>query len=297
MKGRLRAAYGTARELADAIGVHQIGVVAAALAFYITFALVPIGVAFGLIASVLLTPDQVVTVASNVGDGLHSATAAGTSDNVWAPLVKITAAAPSIGLFTVSGLLAIAVALFSSSRIVVTTRRTLDAIFDTPVERNGWLLQGVAAIIALIGFITLAAAAAVLLIVPRIVTEVTGVQVDVGREGANWLIGFLILGVAMKFLYQYGPHSPVSVWRRVGKRTPRPRVPWFSYGAWFAAAWVTLTSAFLGILISMSAGSAILIFGTPVIVMVWLYAVAAGALLGAEITALERRHRDPQPTP
>lgn len=282
---RLRAAYRLACEFGDAVGAHKVGLVAAALTFYVVFALVPTMVAFGLLASAVLSPDDVATVATTVGNNLDSVAGGGTDETVWGPLARIASTAPSIGLFTTSGVVAILVALFSASRVVVTVRQALDSIFDQTADHGGWLLRGLAAIVALVALTTLAAFAAGFLLVPRLLTEITGHPVAFGNEVMNWLITVVALVTGLKLLYQYGSHHH--------RRTRRPSVPWTSPGIWFGTAWIAAATSLLGYLIAWSSGTAatLLIFGSPIVLMTWLYAVFLGVLLGAELTALDRRHR------
>lgn len=281
MKERVCSAVRVVGEFTRAVETHKVGLVAAGLTFYVVFALVPAVIAFGLFASVVLDPADLADVGGNVAATLGSVTGKGTDETVWEPLARLST--HTIGLFTISGVLAVLVALFSASRVVVTIRQALDVTFAVPQERQGWLLRLTAAVVALVALLTMAAVTVAVLVIPRVLTEMTGEPVRFGNTGWNWLLGFLAIAAGSKLLYQYGPHTL--------KRTRRPRVPWTTVGIWATSGWTLTASATLGWLIEWSTGtmSTILIFGSPVIVMTWLYVLFLGMFLGAELTALQNR--------
>jgi uncharacterized BrkB/YihY/UPF0761 family membrane protein len=285
MRQRLHNLYAAAWDIAGSAGAHRVGVAAAATALYSILAIVPGAIAFGLLAGTLLRPREVQEIADNISDAIEAVTTPEYATDFWDKLTELTATAPSVGVFTISGVVALMVALYSSSRVMVTIRQTLDLVFAVPVRTNGVLLRGLSAVFSLASFVLIAATAVGLFIAPRIVTEVTGYQVTFGDTLLNWAVGFIILGLLIRWLFIFGPHRPES--------RQRPDVPLFSAGVWLAALWVLGTSAAIGLLIQLSSGIAnlLLIFGSPIIVILWLNTALSGLFYGAEVSAYEVRRR------
>ena len=70
-------------------------------------------------------------------------------------------------------------------------------------------------------------------------------------------------------------------------------MPWTSLGAAIAAGWIVAVTAGVGAYarFSGSLGAAVLVFGTAVVILLWLYLCFLGLLWGAVIEADRQRRQ------
>jgi uncharacterized BrkB/YihY/UPF0761 family membrane protein len=262
------------------------GLVAAGLSFYVFFSLAPTALAVGALAGAFLTEKQ-------VEDGIQRLFA--RSPETLEPLqpaveaiVKL-ADRGSAGAFTVTTIASILVAAYVASKVVYGLRTSLTRIFGGAERIHGVIARGFSAAVALVGIIVIVAALLVLQLLPRVL-EALGFDTFlelVGSRAVNWLVlaifAFVICAVAISYVPDISPRVKVKSW-----------------GVLFATAWMLGSSAVFGLYTSLSntVGAAVVVFGAPIVLMLWAYLIFVGILLGAAIEAQRRGIAEPpRPAP
>jgi len=137
--------------------------------------------------------------------------------------------------------------------------------------------------------ITVVALLLILQLLPRILDDLglSDVLKLVSVRIVNWtaltVVAFVVCGLIIALL----PDVPTRIRIR-------------SWGVLFATLWMLGSSAVFGLYTSLSntVGAAIVAFGTPIVLMLWLYLVFMGILIGAAIEAqLHGVKAPPQPAP
>lgn len=248
-------------------------VMAAGLSFYVFFALAPTAIAVGALAGAFLTEKQVDDAIQQVVE---------RSPDTLAPLqpaldaiVKL-ADRGSSSAFTITTIVSIFVATYVASKVVYGLRATLTRIFGAPERIHGLIDRGFSAVIALVGIIGMVAALLILQLLPRVLEALglDSVLQLVGSRIVNWTVlavfAFAICAAAIRFL--------PDIDRRVSVR---------SGGVLFATVWMLGSSAVFGLYTSLSntVGTAVVIFGAPIVLLLWTYLIFVGIVLGAAIEA------------
>jgi uncharacterized BrkB/YihY/UPF0761 family membrane protein len=260
--------------------------VAAGLSFFVFFALAPTALAVGALAGAFLTEKQ-------VDDGIQQFVS--RSPETLAPLqpaldaIVRLADRGSSGAFTFTTIAAILVATYVASKVVYGLRSTLTRLFGAPERIHGVIDRGFSAVIALVGIIAMVAALLVLQLLPRLL-EALGIDSIlqlVGTRVVNWSVltvfAFIICSVAIRYLPDI-----------------QPRVSIRSWGVLFATVWMLGSSAIFGLYTSLSnsVGAAVVVFGAPIVLMLWAYLIFVGIVLGAAIEAQRMGvTKPPQPAP
>lgn len=247
--------------------------VAAGLSFYVFFALAPTALAVGALAGAFLTEKQ-------VEDGIQELVS--RSPDTLEPLqpaldafVKL-ADRGSSGAFTLTTIASILVATYVASKVVYGLRIALTHMFGAPERIHGIINRGFSAVIALAGIIMMVAALLILQLLPRVLDALgfDSVLKLVGSRVVNWIVlvlfAFVICSVAIRYLPDV-----------------HPRVSFRSWGVVFATAWMVGSSAVFGLYTSLSntVGAAVVIFGAPIVLMLWAYLIFVGIVMGAAIEA------------
>jgi uncharacterized BrkB/YihY/UPF0761 family membrane protein len=260
--------------------------VAAGLSFYVFFALAPTALAVGALAGAFLTQKQ-------VDDGIQELVS--RSPDTLEPLqpaldaIVRLADRGSSGAFTITTIASIIVATYVASKVVYGLRATLTRLFGAPERIHGIIDRGFSAVIALVGIIAMVAALLVLQLLPRLL-EALGIDSIlqlVGSRAVNWTVlavfAFVICAIAIRYLPDI-----------------QPRVSIRSWGVLFATAWMLGSSAVFGLYTSLSntVGAAVVVFGAPIVLMLWSYLIFVGIVLGAAIEAQRAGvAAPPQPAP
>ena len=247
--------------------------VAAGMSFYVFFALAPTALAVGALAGAFLTEQQVKDGVQQLVD--RSPETLEPLQPALDAIVKL-ADRGSSGAFTITTIASILVATYVASKVVYGLRATLTRIFGAPERIHGIIDRGFSAVVALVGIIAMVAALLVLQLVPRILDalDLDTVLQLVGSRVVNWsvltLFAFVICAVAIRYL----PDTS-------------PRIRARSWGVLFATVWMLGSSAVFGLYTSLSntVGAAVVVFGAPIVLMLWAYLIFVGIVLGAAIEA------------
>jgi uncharacterized BrkB/YihY/UPF0761 family membrane protein len=247
--------------------------VAAGLSFYVFFALAPTALAVGALAGAFLTEQQVQSGIERLVD--RSPDTLEPLQPALDAIVKL-ADRGSSGAFTITTVASILVATYVASKVVYGLRTTLTRVFGASERIHGVIDRGFSAVVALVGIVAMVAALLVLQLLPRVLDELgfdTILQL-VGTRVVNWsvlaIFAFLICAVVIRYLTDV-----------------RPRVRMRSWGVLFATVWMLGSSAVFGLYTSLSntVGAAVVVFGAPIVLMLWAYLIFVGIVIGAAIEA------------
>jgi membrane protein len=252
---------------------------AGGMAYFVALSVVPAALAFGTIAGIFLDPADVRTVLERVAD--RAPESLGNLQPVIDALMS-TVEGASASAFTITTIVSVLIAIYGASKVVYSMRMALNTVFHVEEKRSGLIERGLSALATLVGLIAAVALVILLTVVPRVLDwfGVTNVRLSTG----NWLLDWLV-AVALIFLTVRGTL----------RRAPAERqsVGWLSRGAWLATAGIVGATIGVGIYTrySTSLSAAILVFGTAVVILLWLYLCFLALLWGAIIEADDQGQR------
>ena len=281
MTERIRewAAYG--KRLSVEIARIRASLAAGGLAYFVALALAPAAIALGSIAGLVLDPEDVRHALESVAartPGLQESSQAAI--NALVGLVE----SGSTASFTIATIVGFGVAIYAASKVVYGVREAMDAAFDVREARTGIIERAWSTAITLIGLVGAAALVVLLTVVPKVL-DWLGLQQVVTTTGnwiLDWLIALVLVYLAVRWTLQHAPNQDV-------------RVPWTSPGAIVGALGIIGATGVVGIYARYSStlGAAVAVFGTAVVLLLWLYLCFMGLLWGAVIEAeRQRRARD-----
>ena len=262
------------------IGKDRVIAIAAGVTFYSLLAIFPAIAALVAIYGLFADP---ATIAGHV-DSLSGVVPGGAADVIRDQMTRIASnGKSSLGLAFAIGLV---VSLWSANAGIKAMFDALNIVYDEE-EKRGLIrlnLVSLAFTALAIGFALFALAA--LVVVPLVLNaiglgEASGLIFEVGR----WPVLFLVVALALAFLYRYGPSRATPKWR------------WISWGSGFAAiAWIAASVLFSWYAANFASynktyGS----LGAAVEFMVWLWLSTIVILIGAELDA-EMEHQTARDT-
>ena len=276
-----RALVGRVKSDASAISVrmnrHRSSLSAGGLAYFVALSVGPAAIAIGGIAGLVIGPDTVRSALDEVERGTPGISAA--LKPAASSLVDLISQSSDASL-TAATVIGFVVAVYGASRTVYYLRIALNTAFDVPDRYAGIWERIASALITLAGMVAAVAVMLVLTIVPMILKALNlNVRLFTGVAIVDWGIVALLTWLACHWLI-----------RRAANH--RSRVPWWSPGPIVAVGWMVACTIGLGLYVrySGSLGAAIAIFGSAVVILLWLYLCLLGLLIGAEVEA-ERQSR------
>ena len=140
-----------------------------------------------------------------------------------------------------------------------------------PAVRSSFTLVGLVGAVAIVVLMTF---------VPRVLQwlGVTGFAASTGNWLIDWLIVLALIYAAVRWVMHHAPNHGL-------------RVPWTSLGVSLATVGIGAATVGVGIYarFSTSLGAAVLVFGTAVVILLWLYLCFVALLWGAIIEADRQR--------
>lgn len=176
-----------------------------------------------------------------------------------------------------------AIAVYAASRGFTAVVRALDVAYDHDHLR-GWLSTRLVGLALTFGSVLLAAVVLIMIVVGPLLGDGDEVASDVGLSSAfgtlwdwmRWPVVFLVLVAWAATVYHVAPNH-TSPWRY--------ELP----GALVAAVWWSVVSLGFSTYLALASSGANAIFGLlggAISLLFWLYLMAMGLLLGAEINSL-----------
>ena len=152
------------------------------------------------------------------------------------------------------------------------------------------IVRGVATIATLVGLVVAVGIVILLTVVPRLLEwlGVSDLGLTTGSLIADWFIAIALVFLGVRWILRHAPNRAQPV-------------AWTSRGAWAATLGIAAVTIGVGIYarFSTSLSAAVLVFGTAVVILLWLYLCFVALLWGAIIEADDVRRRttsaDPRP--
>jgi membrane protein len=246
---------------------------AGGLAYFVALSLAPAALAFGTLAGLFLDPEDVREVLERVAE--RAPGSVGELQPAIDALVS-TIETASATAFTVTTLVSALIAIYASSKVVLGVRMAMNTVFGVEETRSGIIERGIATVITLAGLVVGVAVVILLTLVPRVLDwlGISTIPLSTGSWLADWLIVGALVFVAVRWILHHAPNQS-------------RRVAWTSRGAWAATAGIVGATIGVGIYtrFSTSLSTAVLVFGTAVVILLWLYLCFVALLWGAIIEA------------
>ncbi len=281
---RVRALVAWVQRLSLEYQRSRVALAAGGLAYFVALSVVPAALAFGTLAGLVLDPDQVRAALDRLAER-----APGTVD-VFSPVLEAvlsTIETASASAFTITTLVSAVVAVYAASKVVLGLRMAMNTIFDVRETRSGLVERAISAVVTLVGLIVGVGLIVVATVLPSVLQwlGVDGPAVLTGTWWIDWVLIAAVVYLAVRWLLQHAPNRAEPV-------------AWTSRGALVGTVGILASTAGVGVYarFSTSLSAAVLVFGTAVVVLLWLYLCFVALLWGAIIEADQRRDEAAAPT-
>lgn len=258
----------------DSVGDTRIGILAAGIAYFMTFAFFPLIAASIAIASFMLEPQQIQDAVQLTEQFFPADIATLINDQLTAALANKSAS-------TIVAVISILIALFSISGAVQNSINASNAVYGVDESRAFIRLRLVSLAVLGIFFVAGLAIIGVLLLNVSFLQSL-GVPyfIAVVLSFGRWLVLPFVLGLALSAFYRYGPNRSNPKWQ------------WVTWGSAIAAVLWLLVTALFFIYVRFFANFTES-YGTLagiIVLMSWLNLSAFCILLGAAVNnQLEQR--------
>lgn len=261
------------RRISADYGRTRASLAAGGLAYFVALSIAPAALAFGTVAGLFLNPTEVRNVLERLAG--HAPETAGVMQPFIDALVS-TIESASASAFTITTVVSVIVAIYAASKVVYSLRLAMNAVFRVEETRNGLLERAFSAVATLVGIVAAVALVIVLTVLPRILQwiGIDNVRLTTGSGVADWIVIVALTFLTVRWTITHAPNL-------------RQRVPWTSLGAWTATLGIVGATIGVGVYAkySSSLGATVLLFGTAVVILLWLYLSFMALLWGAIIEA------------
>ena len=252
---------------------------AGGLAYFVALSIAPAALAFGTVAGLLLDPEDIRDALEPLGTRAPDALAA--IEPVTSALLN-TVETASTSSFTIATIVSALVAVYAASKVVLGLRMAMNSTFGVVETRSGLIERGFAAIVTLIAIVIGVALIFILTALPQILgfLDLPNGPLTTGVPLLDWAIVVVLTFVVVRWLLEHGPD-------RSG------RVPWHSLGAWSATLGIAAATLGVGLFTRYSStiSATIVIFGTAIVLLLWVYLCFVSLLWGAVIEADAEKRR------
>jgi membrane protein len=252
---------------------NRTSLAAGGLAYFVALSIAPAALAFGTVAGLVLDPADVRAGLERIM-GHGPGTIDGAQEAVDS-LVNLIEGASSTTL-TATTLISVLIAVYAASKVVFGLRMAMNTTFGLVETRSGLIERAISTVVTLVGLVLGVAVVVVLTVAPRILQwlGVDDFRLSTGRWLADWLVVIVLVWLAVRWVVHHAPNR--------GRK-----VPFTSPGVALATLGIVGATVGVGVYAKFSAslGAAILLFGTAIVVMLWLYLCFLALLWGAIIEA------------
>lgn len=274
----LRAAIAYAREISARMGAHRASLAAGGLAYFVVLAIAPAAVVVGSLAGLLLTPAEIREAFARLQDSAPelASNVSGLSD----ALISIVENASATS-FTVATIISVLVAIYAASKVVYGIRLAQDTSYGVVSTDRPLLARAGSAIITLVALLAVATVIVALTLIPKVLGALglDNVRLLTGTTALDWLVLIVLVWLLVR----------VTMGHLTGARR---RVPMRALGPIVATAVIAGSTIGVGIYAHYSStlSAAVLVFGSAVVLLLWLYLGFLGLLIGSEMEAVRREH-------
>jgi membrane protein len=260
----------TAKALLDRQREHNVGLVAAGLAFYGMLALIPAMVALISVYGLVSNPREVTQQATDLTENLPPETATFLQGQI----IGVAGSANSgLGF---SALLGLALALWSTSGAIAALIKAIGIAWGDRTKRSVVQIRGAALGMTFLTVVGVAATIGLVVLVPRLVRD-WGPLARWLADGLRWVVLFGLVTVVLTLIYRFAPTSREKASRLV------------SPGALFATTTIVLGSILFSFGVDRF-GSFNETYGALagiILLLLWLYLCGFAVVLGAELDAFQ----------
>lgn len=273
---RLQGAIDYLLVISRRLTAHRSSLTAGGLAYFVALGLAPAALAVGWLAGIVLTPEQVRESLSTAATGATGVAGrgAGVADSVASLIESSSTAGMSIASF-----IGVVIAIYAASRTVYGLRLALNSAYGVPERYRGFVERVAATVITVVGIGVLVVLIILLTVLPKMLSllGLSSLRVSTGSWVVDWLLMALLIWLGCWGVLARGANH-------------RLKMPAWSPGPLIAAAAIIAATAGVGIYVraSNAMGAAIALFGSALVVLLWLYLCFFGLLIGAEVEA--QRH-------
>ena len=274
----LHAVVAYVREISSRMGEHRASLASGGLVYFVVLALAPAAVVVGSLAGLLLTPSEIRQAFERLQEA--SPSLASNVSGLTDALISVVENASTTSV-TVATTVSVVVAIYAASKVVYGIRLAQDASYGVVSTDRTLLVRAVSAVFTLAALLAVTVVIVAFTFVPKILSAfgLTDVRLLTGSTAVDW-IGLVIV-----------------VWLLVrltmGHLTAaRQRIPFRAVGPIAATAVIAASTIGVGIYAHFSStlSAAVLVFGSPVVALLWLYLCFLGLLIGSEMEAMRRAH-------
>ena len=279
MRDRLAALYAWGSRLGQDFGRTRASLAAGGLAYFVALSLAPAALAFGTLAGFVIDPADLRDALERLAE--RAPGGKGGAQPIIDALVS-TVETASASAFTITTVISALIAVYAASKVVFGLRLAMNSVYGVSEERSGLIERAVSAVITLIGMVAAVVLVSLLTFVPRILEwlGVTDTRFTTGNWLADWVVAAALVFLAVRWTLAHAPNVAQPV-------------RWTSRGAWLATVGIGAASVGVGLYArySTSLSAAVLVFGTAVVILLWLYLCFLALMWGAIIEADDLRSR------
>lgn len=263
------------RDFVTRFGALNVSLISGGLAYYVMLAVAPIAICVGAIAGLFIDQQQFIAGWDSLASrGPESLSGLDPAINSLASLAE-SASTSSVTIATIASLI---VAVYVSQKVVYSVLQVQDQIFISAHPTPGLIARVRSAAIALIMIIVIVVSLLAVTLVPVI------------------LSAFNIKNSFLGLLDTFGWLTPVvviyfMVWLAMRATSgSRGVLTWRSPGLLISTVLIILSIGLFGMYADLSStmGSALVVFGAPIAVLIWTYLVFLGFFTGSITEGLIR---------
>jgi membrane protein len=256
---------------------NRTSLAAGGLAYFVALSIAPAALAFGTVAGIFLDPAEVRSALESLV-ARAPGTISGAQGAIDALVNLIEGASAST--FTITTIVSALIAVYAASKVVLGLRMAMNTTFGLIETRGGLIERIVSAVITLVGLVAGVVIVVILTVLPRLLSwlGVEGFTLSSGSWLLDWAIAIALVYLAVRWVMHHAPNHGRAV-------------PWNSPGVGLATAGILAATVGVGIYTrySTSLGAAVLLFGTAIVILLWVYLCFVALLWGAIVEADRQR--------
>ena len=272
----LSAVIDYVREISARMGTHRASLAAGGLAYFVVLAIAPAAVVVGSLAGLLLTPTEIREAFARLQE--VSPTVASNISGLTDALISVVENASTTSV-TVATTISVIVAIYAASKVVYGIRLAQDTSYGAITTNRTLIARAISAVITLAALLAVTGLIVALTFVPKIMTAfgLGDIRLVTGSTALDWIVLVVVVWALVRLT--------------MGHLTAaRQRIPVRALGPMVATAVIAGSTIGVGIYAHFSStlSAAVLVFGSAVVGLLWLYLCFLGLLIGSEMEAIRR---------